>query len=129
KALSDGGTQVGKKLKLLRVLSCGSDGPMHVVSVRLRQVYGILPVSTLERAGLIMVTVFADPRRQLARGSTWVRSVEDDWGRSGSSVWTALVANYFHDPQLSNMGESTRSALAIDAVLPSSYRNGLAAGV
>jgi hypothetical protein len=43
-----------------------------------------------------MVTV--DLRRQLVRGSTWVRSVEDDWGRSGSSVWTALVANYFHDP-------------------------------
>jgi len=57
KALSDGGTQVGKKLKLLRVLSCGSDGPMHAASVRLRQFYGILPVSTLERAGLIMVTV------------------------------------------------------------------------
>jgi hypothetical protein len=100
---------------------------MHAASVRLRQFYGILPVSKLERAGLIMVTV--DLRRQLARGSTWVRSVEDDWGRSGSSVWTALVANYFHDPQLSNMGEATRSALAIDAVLPSSYRNGLAAGV
>jgi len=30
---------------------------MHAASVRLRQFYGILPVSTLERAGLIMITV------------------------------------------------------------------------
>jgi hypothetical protein len=59
KALSDGGTQVGKNLKLLPVLSCiwVSVAPAHAASVRLRQFYGILPVCTLGRAGLVMVTV------------------------------------------------------------------------
>jgi hypothetical protein len=59
KALSDGGTQVGKNLKLLPVLSgiWVSVAPAHAASVRLRQFYGILPVCTLGRAGLVMVTV------------------------------------------------------------------------
>ena len=72
---------------------------------------GSLPVCTLERAGLVMLTVDLSrtpppnsPRVDLGQKRT-------DRGRLGSSIWTAPLQTIF-TTQLSNMGDATGSALA-----------------